>query len=123
MAIFAAIGSAIATVGIGTLVAYGFWCTISYLVYDIGKDYIEYKTISEKTEAERDKLIDGYITDSLADGTMTKEEALEYYDEIRDAKEEEKGSIFDQLSRLLGLDKNTLIWVIVGIIIFTLLKG
>jgi hypothetical protein len=121
--IFAAIAGAIASIGVATLVRYGFWMVITYFVYDIANDLSDAHKINTTQEAERDGEADDTAKGLLEDGTWTKEEYLAYIKESSDAKEEENGSMLDQLARSFGLTKQTLIWIIVGILAFSLLKG
>ena len=117
--IFAAIAGAIASVGVATLVRYGFWMVISYFVYDVANDLSDAHKISTQQEAERNEKADKVAEELHEDGTLSDEEYLNYLD----AKEEEKGSMLDQIARSFGLTKETLIWVVVGILAFSLLKG
>jgi len=121
--IFAAIAGAIASVGVVTLFKYGFVMLISYFVYDVANDMSAAHKISVEDEARRNKAADDAAKDLVADGTWTTEEYLAYLKELEDAEEEEKGSMLDQIARSFGLTKETLIWVVVGIILFSLLKG
>jgi len=121
--IFAAIAGAIASIGIATLVRYGFWMVISYFVYDVANDLSDANKISVEDEVRRNEEADETADGLVEDGTWTEEEHLEYQRESDDAKDEEKGSMLDQIARSFGLTKETLIWVIVGIILFSLLKG
>lgn len=121
--IFAAIAGAIASIGIATLVRYGFWMVISYFVYDIANDISDAHKISTTQEAKRDEEADETAKGLVEDGTWSKEDYLAYIAETEAAKGEEKGSMLDQIARSFGLTKETLIWVIVGILVFSLLKG
>ena len=121
--IFAAIAGAIASVGVATLVRYGFWMVISYFVYDVANDLSDANKISTQQEAERNKKADEVAKKLHEDRTLSDEEYLDYLDESGSAKEEEKGGVLDQIARSFGLTKETLIWVVVGIILFSLLKG
>jgi len=121
--VFAAIASVIAEIGIGTLIRYGFWSMISYFVYDVANDISSSYKISAEAEASRDKKADEVAENLVEDGTWTREQYLTYLGESDEIKKEEKGDIFDQISRSLGITKKTLIWVIVGIIAFSMLKG
>lgn len=121
--VFAAIASVIAEVGIGTLIRYGFWSMISYFVYDVANDISSSYKISTEAEASRDKKADEVAENLVEDGTWTREQYLTYLGESDEIKKEEKGDVFDQISRSLGITKKTLIWVIVGIIAFSMLKG
>ena len=121
--IFAAIAGAIASIGVATLVRYGFWMVISYFVYDVANDLSDANKISTQQEAERNEKADKVAEELHEDGTLSDEEYLDYLGESGSAKEEEKGGVLDQIARSFGLTKETLIWVVVGIILFSLLKG
>jgi hypothetical protein len=113
----------ISTIGIGTLAAYGFWITIAYFIWDPLNDLTDAYKISTSEEARRNKAAEEAAAALVSDGTWTQEEYLAYIAETEAAKEEEKGSMLDQIARSFGLTKQTLIWVVVGIILFSLLKG
>jgi len=121
--IFVAIAGAIGSIGVHTLLRYGFWMVISYFVYDVANDLSDAHKISTQQEAKRDEEADETAKGLVADGTWSKEDYLAYIRESDDAKEKEKGSMLDQIARSFGLTKETLIWVVVGIILFSLLKG
>jgi len=123
VAIIGTIASGLSLATVGTMIWYGFLMLISYKSVDVVGDFVHTYTISKEAELERNKRIDDAVEDMCDEKNLSAEERFKIYNEIENARKGEKGDIFDQISRSLGITKETLIWVIVGILAFSMLKG
>ena len=83
----------------------------------------DYKRIEEANQYDIQKKELDVLKSEAENGKMTPKQVNEALDTINDPNTYPNISIFDQIAGTLGITKQTLIWVLFGILAFSLLRG
>ena len=106
------------------LIVGGFCLATGFIIVSI--KFIDLRTREEQCEIDQielRKMALKEINSLSKEGKITPEQATEAYETISDPDTYPDIDIFDEISSSIGINKRTLILVIIGIIAFSMLKG